>query len=184
MPMRGEAEHSLSYMFLHPRNARKKFPTILIRNPYGRLTFFYFVYLFASAGYNVICQDVRGRGESTGVFDCITDYEDGQATLEWISSQVCQGSSCWPSCPGRWTQQLPGLWAAVVLSRTRRGASRAKLQRLRRLVYVQAGARASGCPCRHPCQHHLPAVDHQLSRWALAPRARDPLVRISVDFDP
>lgn len=39
-------------------------------------------------GFNVMVQDVRGRGESTGVFDCITDYEDGQATLNWIMSQV------------------------------------------------------------------------------------------------
>lgn len=36
----------------------------------------------------MVVQDVRGRGESTGVFDCITDYEDGMATLSWITSQV------------------------------------------------------------------------------------------------
>ncbi len=35
----------------------------------------------------MVVQDVRGRGESTGVFDCIHDEEDAQATLEWITSQ-------------------------------------------------------------------------------------------------
>lgn len=93
MPMprrKGEdLRHSLSFMFLHPTSSGRgrKYPTILVRNPYGRLTFFYFFYLFAQRGYNVVVQDVRGRGESTGVFDCIHDHEDSQATLEWITSQ-------------------------------------------------------------------------------------------------
>ena len=52
-------------------------------------------------GYNVVVQDVRGRGESTGVFDCIHDEEDAQ-----VSAFVgpCCGSCClvivmmmWPS---------------------------------------------------------------------------------------
>ncbi len=84
-----ELRHSLSFMFLHPTSSGqgRRYPTILVRNPYGRLTFFYFFYLFAQRGYNVVVQDVRGRGESTGVFDCIHDHEDSQATLEWITSQ-------------------------------------------------------------------------------------------------
>ncbi len=93
MPMprrKGEdTRHSLSFLFMQPSNSGRgrKYPTILVRNPYGRLTFFYFFYLFAQRGYNVVVQDVRGRGESTGVFDCIHDEEDSQATLEWITSQ-------------------------------------------------------------------------------------------------
>jgi hypothetical protein len=84
-----KARHSLSFMLLHPADSgrRRRYPTILVRNPYGRLTFFYTFYLFAQRGYNVVVQDVRGRGESTGVFDCIHDEEDAQATLEWITSQ-------------------------------------------------------------------------------------------------
>lgn len=128
-------DHSLSFLLLHPANTRKKYPTILVRNPYGRLTFFYFFFLFAEVrgpphvhwcrpprshddaltccksmriltqglcdvwwqrGFNVMVQDVRGRGESTGVFDCITDYEDGQATLNWIMSQVSPQISSMP----------------------------------------------------------------------------------------
>lgn len=40
-------DQTLSFLLLQPRNSRKKYPTILVRNPYGRLTFFYFFYLFA-----------------------------------------------------------------------------------------------------------------------------------------
>lgn len=93
MPMprrkREDTRHSLSFMFLQPIHSGRgrKYPTVLVRNPYGRLTFFYFFYLFAQRGYNVVVQDVRGRGESTGVFDCLHDHDDGQATLEWITSQ-------------------------------------------------------------------------------------------------
>ena len=43
------ARHSLSFMLLHPADSgrRRRYPTILVRNPYGRLTFFYTFYLFA-----------------------------------------------------------------------------------------------------------------------------------------
>ena len=50
-------------------------------------------------GYNVLVQDVRGRGESTGVFDCIYDYDDGQATLDWIISQVSSSHMRYQSIP-------------------------------------------------------------------------------------
>jgi hypothetical protein len=44
-------EHSLSFLIIHPRNyLRKKYPVVLIRNPYGRLTFFYFFYTLAEVG--------------------------------------------------------------------------------------------------------------------------------------
>jgi hypothetical protein len=47
---KGDKErHSLSFMLLHPADSgrRRKYPTILVRNPYGRLSFFYSFYLFA-----------------------------------------------------------------------------------------------------------------------------------------
>lgn len=47
-------------------------PTILMRQPYGRAVASTVVYAqpawFAAQGYNVVIQDVRGRGESTGEF--------------------------------------------------------------------------------------------------------------------
>lgn len=102
-----KARHSLSFMLLHPADSgrRRRYPTILVRNPYGRLTFFYTFYLFAQRGYNVVVQDVRGRGESTGVFDCIHDEEDAQATLEWITSQPWYSPEYGIGCLGTSSRQ-------------------------------------------------------------------------------
>ncbi len=47
---KGEKErHSLSFMLIHPADSgrRRRYPTILVRNPYGRLSFFFSFYLFA-----------------------------------------------------------------------------------------------------------------------------------------
>ena len=81
---------SLSFMMLQPIPAVRegaKFPTILVRNPYSRISFYYNFHLFAERGFNVIVMDVRGRGESEGVFDCLYDYDDSQETLIWLQTQ-------------------------------------------------------------------------------------------------
>jgi uncharacterized protein len=48
------------------------FPTLLVRQPYGRAIASTVVYAhpvwFARAGYHVVIQDVRGRGDSEGDF--------------------------------------------------------------------------------------------------------------------
>jgi uncharacterized protein len=73
-----------------------KFPTILIRTPYGReksskligLLYNFQNTYFAERGYNVIVQDVRGRFGSGGKFMPMVDERtDGLATVKWLEEQ-------------------------------------------------------------------------------------------------
>lgn len=70
-----------------PRGGEGELPTVLIRGPYGRRGGF-FGPLFAERGYQVLLQDVRGTGGSSGTFDPFRqEREDGIDTLEWIEKQ-------------------------------------------------------------------------------------------------
>jgi len=72
-----------------------EYPAILVRTPYlksmmvnDRPIFPGAGAFFASHGYALVVQDVRGRGDSDGVFDFyFADAEDGYDTVEWIASQ-------------------------------------------------------------------------------------------------
>ncbi len=63
-----------------------QYPALLIRTPYlnnGESSLEFGRY-FARAGYAVVIQDVRGRGESDGEFDVyFQEDEDGYDTVEW-----------------------------------------------------------------------------------------------------
>ena len=68
------------------------FPTLLVRQPYGRAVATTVVYAqpewFAAQGYNVVVQDVRGRGDSTGTFvPFVHEGADGAATVDWLASR-------------------------------------------------------------------------------------------------
>ena len=73
-------------------------PTLLMRQPYGRDIASTVVYAhpvwFARRGYNVVIQDVRGRGGSEGEFYAFR-YEgrDGAETIAWLRAR--------PECNGR-----------------------------------------------------------------------------------
>ncbi len=67
------------------------FPVLLMRQPYGRAIASTVVYAhprwYASHGYIVVIQDVRGRGTSTGEFDLFRhETEDGYATVLWAAN--------------------------------------------------------------------------------------------------
>jgi putative CocE/NonD family hydrolase len=66
-----------------------RFPTILVRTPYGRKASGFFVsHRMAERGYNVLVQDVRGRFDSEGDFDVFAGEDaDGRATIRWIADQ-------------------------------------------------------------------------------------------------
>jgi uncharacterized protein len=64
-------------------------PTLLMRQPYGRDIASTVVYAhpvwFARHSYNVVIQDVRGRGDSTGDFYPFRNEErDGAETIAWL----------------------------------------------------------------------------------------------------
>ncbi len=65
-------------------------PTLLMRQPYGREIASTVAYAhpawFASHGYNVVIQDVRGRGDSGGDFYPFRhEGRDGAETIAWLS---------------------------------------------------------------------------------------------------
>jgi hypothetical protein len=67
-------------------------PTLLMRQPYGRDIASTVVYAhpvwFARHGYNVVIQDVRGRGESEGEFYPFRhEARDGAETIAWLRTR-------------------------------------------------------------------------------------------------
>jgi uncharacterized protein len=67
----------------------ESFPILLLRQPYGKSIASTVVYAhpswYASQGYIVVIQDVRGRGTSTGNFNLFThEISDGLETIEWV----------------------------------------------------------------------------------------------------
>jgi uncharacterized protein len=80
---------SLATDLYRPQNDGR-YPTILVRTPYGRsnpLVDFAYQRL-AERGYNVVSQDCRGRFGSEGVFEpYVHEAEDGRATIDWIAGQ-------------------------------------------------------------------------------------------------
>ena len=86
VPMRGGIE--LSANIFRPGGSAA-YPTILIRTPYGKGSDWSANHqAFVEHGYAVIVQDVRGRNESEGTFDPLTqEPDDGDDTLNWIAKQ-------------------------------------------------------------------------------------------------
>jgi uncharacterized protein len=67
-------------------------PTLLMRQPYGRDIASTVVYAhpvwFAAHGYNVVIQDVRGRGDSEGEFYPFrNEGRDGAETIRWLRTR-------------------------------------------------------------------------------------------------
>jgi len=63
-------------------------PVLLRRTPYGRAIDFSVAQALVDAGFVLVSQDVRGRGNSQGVFEPFFDDKvDGKATIEWAAAQ-------------------------------------------------------------------------------------------------
>jgi uncharacterized protein len=80
---------------------RKKYPAILMRTPYGKISMAERDYIFmkiVQSGYAVIFQDVRGRYASGGIYDgsdafLTQEGPDGYDSVEWVASQPwCDGT--------------------------------------------------------------------------------------------
>ena len=81
-----------------PEFGKRPHPTLLMRQPYGRDIASTVVYnhpaWFARHGYNVVIQDVRGRGDSEGEFYPFRhEAADGFDTVNWVAER--------PECDGR-----------------------------------------------------------------------------------
>ncbi len=65
-----------------------RYPTLLIRVPYGLRGFATAAEAYAERGYNCVIQACRGTGRSEGEFDPLAnERNDGLDTLEWIKTQ-------------------------------------------------------------------------------------------------
>jgi predicted acyl esterase len=71
-----------------PLLSQEKQPVLLRRTPYGRAVDFQVAQALVGAGFVLVSQDVRGRGNSQGTFEPFFDDQvDGRATMEWIATQ-------------------------------------------------------------------------------------------------
>jgi len=89
VPMRDGVRLATDLYF--PENPGKQFPVILIRTPYDKTEFREVdspAYLFASHGYVVAVQDVRGKFESEGDYIVsAADTKDGYDMISWAARQ-------------------------------------------------------------------------------------------------
>jgi putative CocE/NonD family hydrolase len=89
VPMRDGVRLSAN-VFRPPGTAAGRYPTILLRTPYGKGAAITPAYQsFVNHGYVVVVEDVRGRYQSGGTFEPVHNDEiaDGDDTLNWIASQ-------------------------------------------------------------------------------------------------
>jgi uncharacterized protein len=72
-----------------------RWPALLVRTPYSKVNerILGWADFFADYGYAVVAQDVRGRGDSEGVWEpWISEFDDGYDAVEWIAAQPwCTG---------------------------------------------------------------------------------------------
>src|SRR2546430_5942421 len=113
------------YLPIDSSNPSRKYPVILTRTPYMKLSERMLVPAthFAERGYVFVATDVRGRGDSDGTFvPYFNEGQDGYDAIEWCASQpwsdgnVGTIGSSYPGCI-QWVAALrkpPHLKAMVV----------------------------------------------------------------------
>ncbi len=95
IPMRDRI--NLTADIYRPKKVDSTLPVLLMRLPYGRAIASTCTYVhpswYASQGYIVVIQDVRGCGTSEGEFYPFrNEYDDGFDTVEWCVKEL-EGSS-------------------------------------------------------------------------------------------
>lgn len=97
-------------------DTQEKLPILLMRQPYGKAIASTVVYAhprwYASQGYIVVIQDVRGRGTSGGKFELFAhEINDGIDTIDWVSQ--LPGSTGEVGMYGFSYQGMTQLYAAI-----------------------------------------------------------------------
>ena len=83
-----DGEQLATDVYLPTGTKETRFPTVLVRTPYGKGKDKEQYYRFLQRGYAVVVQDTRGREDSTGEWRPeYYEIEDGDDTLNWISAQ-------------------------------------------------------------------------------------------------
>ncbi|MBK8051662.1 MAG: CocE/NonD family hydrolase [Anaerolineales bacterium] len=136
-----------------------KLPAILIRTPYGKdgaanLAAGLFSHKFASFGYHVIVQDVRGRFQSEGDWVAfLHEASDGRATLDWIAAQA-------------WFDGNAAMWGASYLGYCQWAAASTKSPNLKALAPQVTSANLMKYP-----EHGFPL--DLLLRWMFQTQTMD-----------
>jgi len=92
IPMRDGA--SLNATLYRPEELAQRYPGIVTLTPYIADSFHDRGMYFASQGFLFVVVDVRGRGESDGVFKpFVQEAADGFDAVEWLAQQ--------PDCDGK-----------------------------------------------------------------------------------
>jgi uncharacterized protein len=81
-------------LFLPPGWDEEPLPVLLLRTPYGKANRVASAARYVDAGYVVAVQDVRGRGDSDGMFTpMFQEGPDGYDAIEWLAGQPwCNGA--------------------------------------------------------------------------------------------
>lgn len=83
---------SLSGILYLPRKLQRPAPALFTMTPYVAQSHHERSQYFAAHGYPCLSVDVRGRGNSEGVFDPRNEAEDGHDIVEWLARQpYCNG---------------------------------------------------------------------------------------------
>jgi len=91
IPMRDGV--TLNATIYRPRGASEKVPAVFTLTPYISDSYLDRAFYFAAHGYAFALVDVRGRGNSGGVYEpFVTDGRDGHDVVEWLAAQPwCSG---------------------------------------------------------------------------------------------
>lgn len=78
----------LNAVIVRPAKQTARLPVILTFTPYGADRFYPLATMYARNGYVAAIVEVRGRGDSEGVYEpYIRDAQDGYDVVEWIAKQ-------------------------------------------------------------------------------------------------
>ena len=105
-----------------------RFPVLLNRTPYDKGTLTSQAQRFASNGYVVAVQNLRGRYASEGKFLKVqpADATDGYDTIEWLARQS-------------WSNGMVGMWGQSFAAHTQAGAAQLNPPSLRTIVLSMGG---------------------------------------------
>jgi putative CocE/NonD family hydrolase len=133
-----------------------KFPAILWRTPYNKVTQGQGAQRYTRYGYGVVTQDVRGRFASEGHWRMLVDDpNDGYDTVEWIAQQP-------------WSDGQVGMAGTSYVGMTQHAAAEMKPPHLKVLVPAYGGANVGMFGMRHQGAFEL-----RFFNWIFGMEAKD-----------
>lgn len=168
----------LTASIYRPRGAKGPLPAVLIRLPYHRLHYgegFSNGVFFASKGYAVVVQDLRGTGDSGGeLLPWAHVTEDAVDTVNWITNQP-------------WSNGRVGTFGCSALGETQLVAQHAAPDGWRAMIPIGAGGAVGALADRHTYFGVFEGGIFQLASgfgWFADSGSKSPDAAIAAPFDP